>query len=339
MADSRAGGSESPGEGPLGIVVLNLGGPDSPDAVQPFLRNLFSDPDVIQLGYLRPLQGLLAGIISRRRAHESRAAYAQIGGASPIAAESAAQAAAIALHLSQQGLAARGYTAMSCWHPFSHEAVAAMKKDGVRRAVALPLYPQFSYSTTGSAFKALDHALQGSGIALQRVDHYPDAPGYIDALADRIRDAIATLPTPLQQTAPVLFSAHGLPEAYIRKGDPYLDDIRITVAAVTRRLGLAARARTSFQSRVGPQKWLGPSTERALDELAAAGETGIVVCPVAFTGEHIETLQEIDIIYQGRAKERGIVHFARARTVGCHPAFIEALARLAAQAAHGQGRA
>ena len=135
----------------------------------------------------------------------------------------------------------------------------------------------------------------------------------------------------------MLFSAHGLPEAYIKRGDPYLDDIRITVDTVSRRLGLGARARLCFQSRVGRQRWLAPATETVLDELAAAGEKAVVVVPIAFTGEHIETLQEIDILYKQRATSAGIVHFARARTVGCHPAFIAALADLVEATAHARG--
>jgi ferrochelatase len=312
----------------LGVVALNLGGPDSLEAVEPFLRNLFADPDVIRLGIGRPLQPLFARMVARRRAPLSRAAYQQIGGKSPIREESEAQAAAIAAALTRRARPARPYTAMSCWHPFSSQAVAAARADGVTRAVAVPLYPQFSFTTTGSAFKALDHALANSGIALARVRHYPDAPGYIEALADRVSEALAALPERDRLEAPVVFSAHGLPESYIRDGDPYLDDIRVTVAAVTRRLGLGARAQLAFQSRIGRQKWLSPYIEDALDALAGAGCKAVVVCPVAFTGEHIETLQEIDIIYRERSLARGIVHFARARTVGCHPAFIEALADL-----------
>ena len=169
------------------------------------------------------------------------------------------------------------------------------------------------------------------------IDCYPDAPGYVEALCERIGEAAATLPAGLRDEAPVLFSAHGLPEAYIRRGDPYLDDVRTTVAAVARRLGLGARAQLCFQSRVGPQKWLTPTTEQALDALADGGHRAVIVCPVAFTGEHIETLQEIDIVYRARAQARGLTHFARARTVGCHPAFIGALGALALDAARDRG--
>jgi len=323
--------------GPLGVVLLNLGGPDSPEAVEPFLRNLFADPEVIQLGWLRFLQPTLAKMIARRRAPLSREAYAQIGGKSPIRAESEAQAAAVVEAMGRQGITARPYVAMACWHPFSEEAVAAMRADGVRKAVAVPLYPHHSRTTTGSSLTLLDRAAQGSGLDIARVDSYPDAPGYVEALAARVREALAQLPEEVRAEAPVLFSAHGLPESYIRRGDRYLDEIRISVAAVTRALALGARARLCFQSRVGPQKWLGPYTEEAIDQVAESGQTALCLCPVAFTGEHIETLQEIDILYRQRAHQRGIRHFARARTVGVHPAFVQALAQLAVGAARARG--
>ena len=321
------------------MVALNLGGPDSLDAVEPFLRNLFGDPDVIQLGWARPLQPLFARWISRRRAPLSRAAYQQIGGRSPILAETTAQIEAVAARLTALGVAAHPYVAMACWHPFSSEAVAAMQRDGIQRAVAVPLFPQYSFTTTASSMKALERALTDARaeIRLAGVRSYPAADGFVKALADTIAEAVATLPGPFRDTAPVLFSAHGLPESYIRKGDPYLDEVRSTVAAVTGRLGLGGRARLSFQSRVGRQRWLSPYTEAALDELAEAGEKAVVVVPVAFTGEHVETLQELDIVYRERAVARGIQHFARARTVGTHPAFIDALATLARDAAAARG--
>jgi ferrochelatase len=175
----------------------------------------------------------------------------------------------------------------------------------------------------------LEHARARHGsLEIAAIERYPDADGYVRAVIETIEDATATLPPEHRATAPIVFSAHGLPESYIKRGDPYLDDIRITVEAVSRRLGLGARARLCFQSRVGRQRWLQPSTDALLDELARAGEKAVVVVPIAFTGEHIETLQEIDILYKERAQKAGIVHFARARTVGCHPAFIAALADL-----------
>ncbi len=316
----------------VGVVALNLGGPGSLDDVEPFLRNLFSDPLVVDLGWARPLQPLFARMVASRRAPSSREVYRQIGGRSPIAEESAAQAAAVARALEERGLSARPYTAMAAWRPNAEQAVAAMRADGIQRAIALPLYPHESRATTGSSFHQLARAADGT-LEVAWIRRYPDAPGYVEAVVDRLRDAMATVP----EGTTVLFSAHGLPESYIRGGDPYLDDIRTTVGAVARRLGLGARAQLAFQSRVGRQKWLGPYTEEALDRLADEGATAVVVCPIAFTGEHVETLQEIDILYRERAQKRGIRNFARARTVGLHPAFIGALADLALAAARERG--
>jgi ferrochelatase len=312
----------------VAVVGLNLGGPDSLDAVEPFLYNLFRDPDVIQLGWASPFQNLLARFISKRRAPLSREAYQQIGGRSPILAETRAQAAAVADAITAAGLPARPFVAMGCWHPFSDEAIADVRRAGIRRAIALPLYPQYSETTTGSSFKALARAVAAAGgdVEVAEVRSYPAAAGFVSAVGRTITDAIATLPEELRATAPVLFSAHGLPESYIRRGDPYLDEVRTTVAAVTRHLDLGPRAHLAFQSRVGRQRWLSPYTEAALDDLIDGGARAIVVCPIAFTGEHVETLQELDIIYRERAMKRGLTHFARARTVGLEPDFVSALA-------------
>jgi ferrochelatase len=325
---------------PVGVVLLNLGGPDSLAAVEPFLRNLFADPDVIQLPFgLRWLQPLFARLVAQRRGPTARANYQLIGGRSPIAEESRAQADAVAAELGRRGWPAHGVVAMGCWHPFSDEAVAELRRVGLRRAVALPLFPQYSRTTTGSSFVQLDRAVAraGGGLELARVERYPTASGYLEAVAERTRAAAAAVPFAERPTVPVLFSAHGLPESYIRRGDPYLDEIRTTVAAVAARLGLGARARLCFQSRVGPQRWLGPTTEEALDAAAKEGHRAVVVVPIAFTGEHIETLQEIDILYKEHAARAGITAFCRARTVGTHPAFIGALADLAEAAARERG--
>ena len=342
VASRRTTGARAAVREPLGVVLLNLGGPDSLAAVEPFLRNLFADPDVIQLPpVVRWFQPLLARLIAQGRGPKARAAYEQIGGRSPIAEESTAQAEAVASALEQRGLRAHGVVAMGCWHPFSDEAVAHLAKVGIRRAVAVPLFPHYSRATTGASFVALDRAIARASAAgafgaraddtleLARVERYPVAPGYLDALCERVRTAAAAVPLAERDAVPVLFSAHGLPEVYIQRGDPYLDEVRTTVAAVTARLSLGGRARLCFQSRVGPQRWLGPTTEETLDAVAKEGHRSVVVVPIAFTGEHIETLQEIDILYKDHAERAGITCFARARTVGTHPAFIGALADLA----------
>jgi len=323
---------------PLGVIALNLGGPGSLDEVEPFLRRLFGDPDVIQLGWARPIQPLLAWLIARRRASFSRAAYEQIGGRSPILEETTAQVEAVVAALGARGIAAVPAVAMAAWHPLAEAAVATLAARGVTRAIALPLYPHQSRTTTGSSLGQLGKArARQPGLEIAPILRYPDAEGFLQAVADRMAEGARALPPALAATTPVLFSAHGLPEVYIQRGDPYLDDIRITVEALTRRLDLGARARLCFQSRVGPQRWLGPTTEEAIDALGQAGEKAVLVVPIAFTGEHIETLQEIDILYRERAEKVGITHFARARTVGTHPAFIGALADLCAATARQRG--
>ena len=337
-----AAGAAAPGapaaRAPLGLVVLNLGGPTSLEDVEPFLRRLFGDPDVIQLGWLSFLQPFLARRIAKSRGPESRAAYQRIGGRSPIRDESTAQADAVAAELGRRGLPVKPVIAMAAWHPFADEALAALAAEGVERAVAVPLYPHESRATTGSSLNQLEHArARRGGLEIAAIRRYPDADGYVRAVVAQIEEAIATLPPEHRATAPVLFSAHGLPESYIKRGDPYLDDIRLTVETVTRRLALGARAHLCFQSRVGPQRWLQPATDALLDQLAAQGTTAVVVVPIAFTGEHIETLEELDIRYRERAAKAGIVHFARARTVGCHPAFISALADLVEATARARG--
>jgi ferrochelatase len=226
---------------------------------------------------------------------------------------------------------------MSYWHPYPGETAAVMHADGITQALLLPLYPHRSRTTGGSAFRTIESVLKETAIITARVEGYATLAGYLDALCDRIIEAMAQLPELERATAPVLFSAHGLPLDYIRRGDPYLDDVRATVAAVTRRLGLEGRAQLAFQSRVGRQRWLAPTTEESLDSLAAAGHRAVVVVPVSFTGEHIETLQEIDILYRKRANARGITSFARAQAVGCHPAFISGLAGLLVSAARDRG--
>jgi ferrochelatase len=321
----------------LAVVALNMGGPDSPAAVQPFLRNLFADPDIIQLGWARPLQPLLARFIARRRAAFSRAAYAQIGGRSPIREESMTQVQAVVAAMATAGVVARPYLAMSYWHPYPGETAAAMQADGITHALLLPLYPHRSRTTSGSALRTIESALKEKAIVTARIEGYATMDGYLDALCDRITEASDQLPDVERATAPVLFSAHGLPLDYVRRGDPYLDDIRSTVAAVTRLLGLEGRAQLAFQSRVGRRRWLAPTTEESLDALAAAGHRAVVVVPVSFTGEHVETLREIDILYRERAGARGITSFARARAVGCHPGFIAGLAGLLVSAAQDRG--
>ena len=312
----------------VGIVALNLGGPDSPEAVEPFLRNLLGDPDVIQFGWLSFIQPIFAKRIAKRRAPYTTSLYNQIGRWSPIREESQAQAQAVVEVLATRGIAAKPYVAMGCWHPFSEETVAQLQKDGITRVLLLPLYPHQSRTTTGSSFKAFDRAAKGKGFQIQRITSYATHPGYLDAVAATIAEAESSIPPELRASAPVLFSAHGLPEKYIQKGDPYLAEIQASVAAVSQQLGLGDRMRLSFQSRLGRARWLSPSTEDMLATLGREGHKALVMCPISFTGEHIETLYECDILYRDECLKHGIGTLARARTVGCDSRFIAALADL-----------
>jgi protoporphyrin/coproporphyrin ferrochelatase len=324
---------------PIAIVALNLGGPASLDAVEPFLHNLFNDPGVTRLGWAWPLRPLLAKVISHRRAPRSREAYSQIGGRSPILEETLAQVTAVAEAVSAAGVAAFPFVSMAYWHPFAREAMEAVWASGIRRAVALPLYPQYSDTTSGSSLRALSRAADPVECEVQiaRVSSYPSLPGFIEAVCETIEIALARLPEDLRAAAPVLFSAHGLPESCIRRGDPYLDEIRTTVVAVGKRLALAGRARLAFHSRVGRQRWLGPSLEQTLADLAGGGARAVVVCPISLTGEHVATLHELDLLQRAHAEARGLTHFARARTVGTAPAFIAALAGLCLDVARARG--
>ncbi len=311
------------------VVLLNLGAPDRLSAVEPFLANLFSDPAIIRLPW--PLRPLLARLIAKRRGPKARAIYAAIGGGSPLRAETEAQAQALALALAGERDQWRVFVAMRYWHPMSEEtagAVAAYKPDGV---VLLPLYPQFSTTTTASSFRAWTKAAEGCGLnaPTQRICCYPTDAAWIAAQAEATRAAMTGLEGPLR----VLFSAHGLPERVVAAGDPYQWQIEQTVAAVAARLPADRRDWVvCYQSKVGPLRWIGPSTE---SEIARAGRdrVAVVIVPISFVSEHSETLVELDITYRVLAEKAGVPAYRRARTVGTAPGFIGALRQIVVRAA------
>jgi len=317
----------------LAIVLFNLGGPDSPQAVEPFLRNLFSDPAIIQLP--KPLRVPLAWWIAKRRAPVARAIYDHIGGASPILGETQKQARALEAALSNEQIQAKAFVAMRCWHPFSDGAALAVKQFAPNRIVLLPLYPQFSGTTTGSSFTDWDRAAKKAGLAAPtvRICCYPANSGFIEAMARRIRAALENPKLGLAYR--LLLSAHGLPEQLVKNGDPYQSQVEQTAAALVNELGIAD-VQICYQSRVGPRKWLQPSTESEIRR-AGAGGKGVIVAPIAFVSEHSETLVELDIEYAKLARRCGVPDYRRAATVGTDPAFIAGLAALARKAASGRG--
>ncbi|MGE5503639.1 MAG: ferrochelatase [Actinomycetota bacterium] len=301
------------------VFLFNLGGPDAPEAVEPFLFNLFNDPAII--GAPGPIRWLIARLISKRRAPIAREIYAQIGGRSPLVPETEAQARALEAAL---GPDFRCFIAMRYWHPFCHEAIAAAKAWGAERAVLLPLYPQFSTTTTGSSVKQFRHEAKAAGfnVAVETICCWPTEPGLVAAVSELVQAGIGRA----GQGARVLFSAHGLPKKVVERGDPYQAQVELTAAAVAAACGLQDWV-VCYQSRVGPLEWIGPSTEAEL-ERAGRDRVPVVVVPIAFVSEHSETLVELDIEYRHRAEQLGVPAYVRVAAVGCHPAFIDGLAGL-----------
>lgn len=324
------------------VVLFNLGGPDRPQSVRPFLFNLFSDPAIISLPAL--LRWPLAAAVAARRAPVARDIYAHLGGGSPLVANTQAQAESLEQALGGERAGYRVFVAMRYWHPMSDATAAAVKAFAPDRIVLLPLYPQFSTTTTGSSLTAWRRAARRVGLAAPTgaVCCYPTAAGFIAALATRARQGLIKAAKRGYDRPRVLFSAHGLPCRVLARGDPYRWQVERTAAAVAAHLGEAAPAPggldwvVCYQSRVGPMEWIGPATD---DEIRRAGAEGraLVVVPVAFVSEHSETLVELDIEYGKLAKEAGVPAYVRVPTVDAAESFIAALATLVREAQSGAG--
>jgi protoporphyrin/coproporphyrin ferrochelatase len=308
----------------IAVVLMNLGGPDSPAAVRPFLYNLFSDPAIIDLptSVRRPL----AWLIARQRSRTAAEIYSHLGGSSPLLANTEAQARALE---SELGPGYRCFIAMRYWHPLTAAALRAVKEWQPDEIVLLPLYPQFSTTTVASSLAAWHGEAQGQGLACptRAVPAYPTEPGFIAAVAGLVDKSLAEAAA---QNRPVrlLLSAHGLPLKIVRKGDPYPQQVESTATAVVAALERSIPDwRVCYQSRVGPLAWLGPSVE---EELRAAGRDGaaVVIAPISFVSEHSETLVELDRDYRRLAEACGVRFYARVPTVVTEPHFIAGLARL-----------
>ena len=306
----------------LAVILFNLGGPDGPRAVRPFLFNLFRDPAII--GAPAPIRYPLAALISTTREKTAKANYAIMGGGSPLLPETKKQAEALekALATALPGVEAKCFIAMRYWHPLTGETarqVAAFAPDEV---VLLPLYPQFSTTTTGSSLKAWRKAYKGSG-AETTVCCYPTEAGLIDAHARMIRETWEKAGSP--SNIRLLFSAHGLPEKVILAGDPYQKQIEATAAAVAAKLPAGIDWTVCYQSRVGPLKWIGPSTDEEIRRAGAEGK-GVMITPIAFVSEHVETLVELDHEYAELARDVGAAPYVRVPALGAAPEFIDGLA-------------
>jgi ferrochelatase len=310
------------------VVLFNLGGPDSLQAVQPFLYNLFSDPDIFRLPLPWLTQKPFAMLLSRRRAPEASKGYRAIGGKSPLLEHTRAQAYAL-----ERSLRAHGdfdvHICMRYWNPRADEVVATLRAGTYKRVILLPLYPQYSRTTTGSSYNDFMRACQRAGYHphIRLVEHWYEQPGYHQAIADSIHAVANQLPDNDPNSIELLFSAHGLPQKIVDAGDPYEQHIRATVAGVKRILNWP-HTTLCFQSRVGPLQWLQPYTDAVIREKAHAGARQILVYPIAFVSDHIETLFELGQDYARLARECGVENYAVVPALNANPGLIDTLTRV-----------
>ena len=317
----------------LAVVLFNLGGPDSLEDVEPFLFNLFNDKAIVGLPW--PLRPALAKLISTRRREEASGNYAHMGGGSPLLPETKAQAQELEAKLASglPGMETRCFIAMRYWAPFTADAARSVEAFEPDEVVLLPLYPQFSTTTTASSIRAWRKAYKGPG-KIKEVCCFFDAQPLAAAHASHIRRTLDEAGKPANLR--LLFSAHGLPEVVVKRGDPYQWQMQRTCEAVLRELGGEWDWRLCYQSRVGPLKWLGPSTPEALEEAARDGK-GVIVVPIAFVSEHIETLVELDRDYRKLAIARGCLMYLRAPAIGVQDPFIAGLAGMVSAALFREG--
>lgn len=310
------------------VVLFNLGGPDNQDAVQPFLFNLFNDKAIIRLP--NPMRWMIAKLISSRRAPVAQEIYSHLGGGSPIIPETERQVAALTDALGDLD-DVKIFIAMRYWHPMSDETARNVAEYDPDNVVLLPLYPQFSTTTTGSSVTEWQKVAKTAGITAKTraICCYPGENGWIEGQSRFLTEHLAQSKPEL--TYRVLFSAHGLPEKIVKAGDPYQSQVEQSAAAIAKSAGLSSDAWSiCYQSRVGPMAWIGPSLDTALEQAAKDG-VAVIILPIAFVSEHSETLVELDIEYRKIAKDLGIKDYIRIPTIGTAPEFIDGLARLVRQ--------
>ncbi|XP_078169768.1 ferrochelatase-2, chloroplastic-like [Carex rostrata] len=323
----------------IGVLLLNLGGPETLNDVQPFLYNLFADPDIIRLPRLfKFLQKPLAQLISLLRAPKSKEAYASIGGGSPLLRITNEQAEALKEALEEKKLHAKIYVGMRYWHPFTEEAINQIKKDHISKLVVLPLYPQFSISTSGSSISVLNNIFREDGyfegLPISIIESWYQRDGYIKSMADLIQKELLSFSN--SDEVMIFFSAHGVPISYVEEaGDPYKDQMEDCISLIMCELksrGVKNSHVLAYQSRVGPVQWLKPYTDEKIVELGQNGVKSLLAVPISFVSEHIETLEEIDMEYKELALESGIENWGRVPALNCTSSFISDLANLVIEA-------
>lgn len=318
----------------VAVVLCNLGGPDSLKAVAPFLRNLFADPAIIRLP--QPFRWMLGNWIAFRRAPAAREIYTKIGGSSPLLAQTREQAAAVEARLNGRNAETtyKCFVCMRYWTPTAPETVREVLAWKPDQVIVLPLYPQYSTTTTGSSLEQWEKEAAAAGLTCPHVGIccYPTLSGWVHAVAATLEEALDGAPDP--DNLRVVFSAHGLPKSIIEAGDPYQAQVEATADAVIEALRRPALDwLIAYQSQVGPQAWIGPSTLEVIDAAGAEGR-GLLVVPIAFVSEHSETLVELDMDYRAHANAVGVPWYWRTPTVGCHPHFIGGLADMVELAEH-----
>jgi protoporphyrin/coproporphyrin ferrochelatase len=316
----------------LGVILLNMGGPDSLDSVRPFLENLFLDREIISFGPVEFARTPLAKFIARQRSKKVRLNYEMIGGKSPIRELSQQQADALEnrlrVHYGNRARV-RVEVGFSYWHPFIGEAAQRLEEEGYDRVFLMPLYPHYSKTTTGSCFKTwrdLRRAGRCRNIRVQSVKSYPTHESFLAAINQRIDEGLSRFPEERRAMVTLLFSAHGTPVSLVEEGDPYSHEIKHTMERVMQRRSDALPYHLSFQSKVGPAKWLTPDTVDKTKELAAAGVKDVLVIPIAFVTDHIETLHELGIELRHEALGAGIENFEVMPALNDSGLYIDALA-------------
>ena len=311
----------------VGILLFNLGGPETLRDVKPFLYRLFSDPEIIHVRF-SPLRKAIAYVIATLRRKTSEGYYSQIGGGSPLRRLTEEQASALADELKRRGRDVETFVGMCTWHPFLFEAVDKIDEANIDSLVIFPLFPQYSVTTTGSGFAVLrrliDKHPRFKRLDVQWICSWADQPTYIESFVQAVQRELGKFDNP--EKVHLLFSAHSIPESYVRKGDPYLEQTKKTVELIMDRLGRQNPYQLSFQSKIGPVKWLEPFTSDVIVELGKQGVDDVLVIPVSFVSEHIETLYELDILFRKVAADAGVENFRRVPALNSDPAFIQALA-------------
>ncbi|HEU4937930.1 MAG TPA: ferrochelatase [Vicinamibacterales bacterium] len=319
---------------PTAVLLFNLGGPDDLESVEPFLVNLFTDREIIQLPGGRTLQPWVARLIAKMRGPSVRNNYRRIGGGSPQLRITRQQAEALEDRLNVPNQAAyRVFVAMRYSRPTADDALEAIAAAGITRIVTLTLFPHWSKATTGSSRNEFERVLasprwRDSRFEITHIEQYADHPLYLEALTATVRTAWDDIPEARRARTVLLFSAHGLPQRFIDEGDPYVEHIDATRFGVLERLNVPNRQLLAFQSRTGPVRWIGPGTEEVLSELGDEGVSDVLVIPLSFVSDHIETLYEVDMLFADAARAAGITGYYRPPALNCHPLFIDALASL-----------